>query len=35
MKALVLEDEPTMRRELCRQLHKLGVSEVLEAGSVK
>lgn len=35
MKALVLEDEPPARRELCRQLKKLGVSEVFEAASVK
>ncbi len=35
MKALVLEDEPPARRELCRQLKKLGVAEVFEAGSVK
>ncbi|MFM8885830.1 MAG: LytR/AlgR family response regulator transcription factor, partial [Chthoniobacterales bacterium] len=35
MKALVLEDEPPARRELCRQLKKLGVAEVFEAASVK
>ena len=35
MKALVLEDEPPARRELCRQLKKLGVAEVFEASSVK
>lgn len=35
MKALVLEDEPPVRRELCRQLRKLGIADVLEAGSVK
>lgn len=35
MKALVLEDEPPVRRELCRQLRKLGVSEIFEAASLK
>lgn len=35
MKALILEDEPPARRELYRQLKKLGVSEVFEAASVK
>jgi two-component system LytT family response regulator len=35
MKALVLEDEPPARRELCRQLKKFGVAEVFEAASVK
>lgn len=35
MKALVLEDEPPARRELCRQLKKLGISSVFEAASVK
>jgi len=35
MKALVLEDEPPARRELCRQLKKLGIAEVFEAASVK
>jgi two-component system LytT family response regulator len=35
MKALILEDEPPARRELCRQLKKLGVTEVFEAASVK
>ncbi|MBJ7391961.1 MAG: response regulator transcription factor, partial [Chthoniobacterales bacterium] len=35
MKALVLDDEPPARRELCRQLRKFGVTEVFEAHSVK
>jgi two-component system LytT family response regulator len=35
MKALILEDEPPARRELSRQLKKLGVAEVFEAASVK